>query len=690
MRPTLSLNFLWHMHQPYYRDDLSSEIVMPWVFLHAIKDYYEMPWLLSKFPTLKATFNLVPSLLVQLEAYEEESVNDIFLKTYRKPIFALDFEEKVYLMEYCFFSNETRMIKPLSRYAELLQKRKRYVSDAAAAEAFDDEAFLDLEVLFMLSWCGNYLRQTNTTVKQLLAKGKGYTHVDKEALLSALHAFIKEIIPFYKLLQEKGQIEISTTPFNHPISPLLFDIENGKRANAYTTLPKYEGDFKPHALKQIENAITKYETLFGTKPTGFWPAEGAVSYAFLEEIASRGIQWACSDEEVLYKSGHFGKEDIYKNNVLHFKEGEINLFFRHRELSDLIGFSYSGWDAEKAVDDLMGRLADIYNSDSTPRNVNIILDGENAWEHYPDNAMEFFNTLYERLSSCEWIETRTFEETLKDSQIAVNDLHELSPGSWINANFNIWIGHEEKNAAWELLFETKADVLKYSKNCDQPTLEKIENEFLIAQSSDWFWWYGDDHHTDLATTFDKLFRTHLINIYTLMDRKVPDKLYKPIVEVEKEGTGFITMPIENVTATLDGKISHFYEWLGCGEASLKHELSAMNMHDFAVDKVYFGCDEHYCYVALIGDFSAMLDYAILEMEIGKKVYEMRLSNTLQQISDDIAYITDEIIEIKIAKSLVTSGARFKLFMDGKLLQLLPLYSEIPLTNIDTSKQSWYI
>ena len=683
MGKKLSLNFLWHMHQPYYRDDLSGEIVMPWVFLHAIKDYYDMPWYLEKFPNIKATFNLVPSLLVQLGAYEDPEVNDKFLKTLRKRVDKLSSKERSFVTQYLFFSNEHNMVKPFARYHELFLKKEG---------EFRDNELLDLQVLFMLSWCGNYLREHQEVVKKLIKKERGFSEEDKIELLNALSGFIKKIIPYYKKLMSKGQIEISTTPFNHPISPLLFDIQNGKRANPNTTLPKYNGTFKKDALVQIDSAIDYYEKLFDKKPQGFWPAEGSVSYDFLEVLCQRDVKWACSDQEVLYKSGHFVKEDIYKNNILHFKDKTMNLFFRDRELSDLIGFSYSGWDEKSAVDDLIGRLREIYDKSEQSCNVNIILDGENAWEHYAENGIGFFETLYEELDKCDWIESRLFDEVVKDSKIASNDLHQLQPGSWINGNFNIWIGHEEKNSAWEMLFQTKADFEKKEKHLDDETLKKIKNEFLIAQSSDWFWWYGDDHHTDLASTFDTLFRTHLMNIYTLMGKKIPENIRQPIVKSTADKESFIKLSTNRITANLDGKITHFYEWLGCGVANLKHELSSMSMHDFTISKIYFGCDKTHCYVALIGNFEELFDSGEVELELpsGSKI-TMPISKTSHSHKSGISYITDEIMEIKIDKALVEKGGiSFKLFKDGKLQQLLPLYSKIEFECLREIRKNWYI
>ncbi len=683
MEKKLSLNFLWHMHQPYYRDDLSGEIVMPWVFLHAIKDYYDMPWYLEKFPNIKATFNLVPSLLVQLSAYEDINVNDKFLKTLRLRVDELSKKNRSYIIEYLFFSNEHNMIKPFARYYELFLKKGR---------DFTDSELLDLQTLFILSWCGNYLRESEDVVKRLIKKGRGFSQEDKIELLNALSAFIKKVIPYYKKLLQKGQIEISTTPFNHPISPLLFDIENANIANPNTPLPKYSGTFKEDAILQIDSAIEYYEKLFGKKPQGFWPAEGSVSYEFLEVLSKRDIKWACSDQEVLYKSGHFVKEDIYKNNTLHFKDKTINLFFRDRELSDLIGFSYSGWDEKSAVLDLVSRLKEIYDKSSQSCSVNIILDGENAWEHYANNAKGFFESLYEELDKCEWIKTDFFGKVAEDDTIASNNLHELLPGSWINGNFDIWIGHREKNSAWEMLFETKADFEKKQMQLDDKTLKKIKNEFLIAQSSDWFWWYGDDHHTELATTFDALFRRHLMNIYTLMGEKIPENIRQAIVEVNTTKDSFIKLSKNRITAKLDGKITHFYEWLGCGVASLKHELSSMSMHDFIISKIYFGCDKTHCFIALIGDFEEFFENGEIEVEFssGTKVV-LPIKKELNSHKLGISYITDEIMEIKMEKLLIKDGGvSFKLFKEGKLKQLLPLYSKIEFDCLKEIRKNWYI
>jgi alpha-amylase/alpha-mannosidase (GH57 family) len=679
------------MHQPYYRDDVSGETVMPWVFLHAIKDYYDMPWYIDQQDNIKATFNLVPSLLVQLKTYENYDVNDKFLNALKKEINDLTFKEKVYLVEYLFFSNEHHMIKPFARYNELFEQKKLYKDLEEMAVQFSTTDLLDLEVLFILSWCGNYLRENNNIVKTLIEKGTNYTQYEKIELLKSLTEFIKEIVPYHKKLIDEKKIQVSTTPFNHPISPLLFDINNGHISNPNTSMPNVEGSFKEDAYEQIDRAVNYYEQLFDKKPVGFWPAEGSISYDFLHRLSQKDVKWACSDEEVLYKTlqAH-EKSNIYDNNKLIFEDKEINLFFRDRELSDLLGFSYSGWDADSAVEDFINRLKSIYDGSQNNRNVNIILDGENAWEHYPDNAMHFFKKLYSRIEECEWCKTRFFDEVMSDESIQTHQLRHIEPGSWINGNFNIWIGHEEKNRAWELLFKTKVDFDKKADTLDEESLKQIKKEFLVAQSSDWFWWFGDDHHTDLKTTFDSLFRKHLINIYTLMNEDVPKELHTPIVQNSTVAHNFLTTSKNQISASIDGKISHYFEWLGAGVCDLSAELSSMSMTDFLIQKIYFGSDENEYFFAFEGDIEKLLENGKIELEIDEKTtLHLPISKELT-VANSVRCKSDEIIEIAIKKELIENEEiNFKLFLDNKLIQLLPLYSKLAMRDLE-EKNNWYI
>ena len=687
-----TLNFLWHMHQPYYRDDMSGEIVMPWVFLHAIKDYYDMPWYLEQVPGIKATFNLVPSLMVQLKAYEDFEVKDKLLIALRKEVSALRPEQRLYLAEHLFYANVEHMIKPIPRYFALYEKKMLLESSEAVSESFSDQEFLDLEVLYLLSWCGLYLREHDATVKSLLQKGEGFSHEEKITLLKALSAFIKKIIPYYHELMRQGRIEVSTTPFNHPISPLLLDIENGKRANPDTPIPEVEGDLHEDALEQTERAIAYYKKVFGHKPTGFWPAEGAVSYAFLDILSHHEIKWAATDEEILYKTlKKYDKNAIYRRNRLHFQERSIALFFRDHALSDLMGFTYSGWDAEQAVEDFIARLKAIHDSSSDDTLVNVILDGENAWEYYPNNASDFFRLLYTKLAELSWCETATMAESMERAEIPEFSLYTLEPGSWIGGNFNIWIGHPEKNRAWELIYQTRQAYEKVKSSLDEIQRRQILKEFLIAESSDWFWWYGDDHHTVEKDTFDALFRKHLINVYHLMEQNPPHILFEPIVTAQsKEASLFFKEPVNQITPVIDGETSSIFEWMGAGEMDLLHELSSMSMQDFQIEKLLLGWDEANCYFAMEGEIASLCDKAEIILETENDTYRYPIRKALFKERTGRCQ-SGSRFELAVEKALVWSEAfSFRLAVEGHPTQQIPLYTKIQFSKMDHLEKYWFI
>ncbi len=681
------------MHQPYYRDDQSGEIVMPWVFLHAIKDYYDMLWYLERVPGIKATFNLVPSLLVQLKAYESFEVRDKLLIALRKKVDRLRDDERIYLAEYLFFANVERMIKPLPRYFSLYRKKMACESDEEASALFDDEEFLDLEVLFLLSWCGPYLRTHDPIVKTLLQKGERFTESEKISLLRQLGDFIKTIVPYYRKMMEKGRIEISTTPFNHPISPLLLDIKNAQKADPDIPLPDVKGNLADDAHEQIRRAIAYYTRCFGREPAGFWPAEGAVSYEFLDILADYGLEWAASDEEILYKTiKKDTKAAIYRRNRLHLKKRSLSLFFRDHALSDLIGFTYSGWEAESAVEDFVRRIETIHESGEENSQISVILDGENAWEYYPDNASHFFDLLYRRLAELPWCETATMSESAQDETIPEFELFSLEPGSWIGGNFDIWIGHPEKNRAWEWIYRTKADYQKCESRLDETKRKRILKEFLIAESSDWFWWYGDDHHTVQKETFDALFRKHLINIYHLMEQPPPQALFAPILTT-KSGpkTPFLKEPVSRITPRIDGKITTFFEWMGAGEMDLPRELSAMNTEEFPIEKVLFGWDESYAYFAFVGTPDALSKNSWIELPLPDRTLHFDIDAKERRKTDDILYESGTIFELRIPKERVWDKAiSFRLMRKEGILQQIPLYSKLTLKETDHLEKHWFV
>ena len=308
----LYLNILWHMHQPYYRDDESGRFEMPWVFLHGIKDYYDIPWYQQQHPKIKSTYNLVPSLIVQLEPYADPEVDDRFLKSLRKPVKELEKDERVYLFEMLFFSQYENMIQPIERYARLFRKVSSSKDKGEKAWLLSDEEFLDLEVCFLLSWCGVYLRTNSETVRRLLFK-EHFSQEEKLELLAVLAEFVTSIVPLYKNMMATGQIEVSTTPFYHPIMPLLIDMQNARAADPGVLLPEKYADFSSQAPKHIRKAMELYQSHFDTLPSGVWPSEGSIDTESLMLYARSGLLWACSDEEVLFKSlGSRDRQALYR------------------------------------------------------------------------------------------------------------------------------------------------------------------------------------------------------------------------------------------------------------------------------------------------------------------------------------------------------------------------------------------
>ncbi|MBN2783178.1 MAG: glycoside hydrolase, partial [Campylobacterales bacterium] len=375
----LKLNILWHMHQPYYKDDESKNTTMPWVFLHAIKDYYDIPWYMKNFSSIKATFNLVPSLLHQIDGYINGDANDILLESLKKVSSELNPNDFDILNSYLFISNEKNMIKPLRRYNELFLKYKIEKS----INNFSVYEICDAQVLFLLAWCGNYLRTNNEIVKTLLKKEQNYTHNEKIELIGTLINFLPTITEYYKSLESDGKITLSTTPFYHPIAPLLLDIKSAKDAKESADIPTIKNSFSNYADLNTTMAIEYFEKKFGKKPKGFWPAEGSVSQKTAELFAKNGVKWFCSDEEILFKTLHdTDKKNIYKNYKLNLTTHTIDIRFRDHYLSDAIGFEYSTYEPKKAAKEFVANLKKICDGcDFTPL-VNVILDGENAWEFF--------------------------------------------------------------------------------------------------------------------------------------------------------------------------------------------------------------------------------------------------------------------------------------------------------------------
>ncbi|MDD3905812.1 MAG: glycoside hydrolase family 57 protein [Candidatus Omnitrophica bacterium] len=536
---TLGVAFLWHMHQPFYKDPLSDKYMMPWVRLRGVKDYFPMAALVDRAERFKATFNLVPSLLEQINDYVYNSATDTFLDLTVKKASSLSFQDKVSILEHFFKVNFNRFIEPNPAYSRLLMKKGvRPLSGAAlksTVKDFSDQDFLDLQVLFNMAWFHSINIDEDNNLKTLVDK-KNYTEEDKAYVVSKQREILGRIIPLYKKLHSEGKIEITTTPFYHPILPLLCDTSVASVSTPDMELPK-RFRHPEDAGWQIAEAVKYHTAQFGVKPRGMWPSEGSVSDQAVDVMISKGIKWAATDEDILFRTLSsydrrykgvelFDRRIIYRPYKVKRDRGSMTLIFRDKNLSDMISFSYNSWNPRDAAWDVIGHCrttAHNLRRDADIGLMTIVMDGENAWEYYEDNGRRFFETLYANLDSQEEMCSTTISGYLAvDPPKRV--LSNIFPGSWINHNFRIWIGTEQDNVSWDYLARARKDLVRFSKEpgAKISDVTRAWRELYIAEGSDWNWWYNGKAHVGGDNPFDELYLTHLQNIYKILKKPVPD------------------------------------------------------------------------------------------------------------------------------------------------------------------------
>ena len=674
---------LWHMHQPVYKNGLTGEYELPWVFLHSIKDYYEMAYYAKRFPKLKLTFNLTPSLLTQIEEYASGKANCRFLKLIRKPVKELSLIEKSYLLR-IFLSSSPKLLKNF----DILKNLSLHSQNNNAKEIcknLSNQDFLNAEVAFLLSWCSSYLRRENKTVKKLFEEKSAYSEEDKNQLILELLNHIREIIPLYKELLSSGQIEITTTPFYHPILPLLLDMNVAKESSPDVKLPALHVSLKEDALTQLTSALSYHEKTFG-KPKGVWLAEGGISEDAVKLLSQQGVEWTATDEEILFKSiqeKSGTREPLYR--VYSYKG--VKIFFRDRELSDLIGFTYQNWNPEEAVKDFISRLKRISDSYPDPV-VSVTLDGENCWEFYEDNGTEFRENLYRAILDSPFI------ETVKPSEVdSSTELPRLFPGSWIGGNFLTWVGDEEKNRAWELLGTTKLQVERKGQ-----ANQRILNHILISEGSDWFWWFGKVHHSHFFAEFDRLFRSNLIKVYRELGIDIPSELLHPIkTSVET----FAQPPKGYVSATIDGEVTDYFEWLNAGRVSLV-EISTMDSSSFIMREAFYGCDkEKNFFLRIDGNWKRIQGRKVLvklefsgkeSLEIAFNINTGTASSNCSRAKLKLGKVLEVFIPSECIAELLKDKVRMvvKLFVDGKLLETAPPFTPTVLETDREFEDDWMV
>lgn len=593
---TVAVAILWHLHQPSYTDPLTQSAPLPWVRLHAVKGYYDMGVLLEEHPDARVTVNLTPSLLHQLQEQTQGTATDVFWTHASRPAADLSENERFFILRHFFSANLDTMVRPHDRYYGLLIQRGAHPRDEEwprIASRFSAQDLLDLQVWHNLAWCGHRALARFPQLRELVAKGRQFSESDKQCVLAAQREILDGIIPLYRRLQERGQIELTTTPFFHPILPLLIDTDSARRSRPDSALPQRFAH-PEDAEAQIRRALDFHETLFGRRPVGLWPSEGSVCPELVPILAKLGVRWAATDEGVLARSVDRWERDamLYRPYHVEVDGGGVALLFRDRDLSDAVGFTYSRNPPDASVADFCGRLQAIASRSTEARPlVPVILDGENPWEHYPDGGEGFLRGLYASLAAGGGHDVRfqsvTPGRALEEHPPAAR-LERLHTGSWINADLKIWLGHVEDNDAWDRVGKTRRFLRTREETGEVPAaaLRAAWDELYAAEGSDWFWWYGDEFDTDHKALFDQIFRLHLANVYRLVGAEVPEFLKVPVLRQAAKMD--IREPSALIAPALDGIVTDFYEWQGAGYVNGRPPLSSMHNRREYFSRVYFG------------------------------------------------------------------------------------------------------
>jgi alpha-amylase/alpha-mannosidase (GH57 family) len=616
-----TLCFLWHMHQPFYKDLWSGEYRLPWTRLHALKDYAGMVEILAEFPSVHQTFNLVPSMVSQIDEYASGTASDPFLDCAVARAEDLNEARRNFILKYFFQANVDRLIHRYPRYRELYAKR----------DSFSARDIRDLQVLSQLVWFDEDLLARDRELIELIRKGRGFSIEDQAVMARKQRESLQRVLPVYRAFAARGQIEISTTPFYHPILPLICDSNLGAVSSPGLPLPP-RFSYPEDARKQLDLARSFIYDKLGVAPAGLWPSEGSVSDEALALAANVGFTWAASDNGVLARTlNRDGGVDVtYKAYLWRQNGHSMRMIFRDHYLSDLIGFEYSRMNATEAAAHFISRIKEnVENAGGREALVPIILDGENAWEWYEANGRPFLRELYRRISEDSTLEALTVSEALE--KFEAQPLEGIFPGSWINANFNIWIGADEDNQAWEMLLAARR-AYDETPNVPESGRELAYEELLIAEGSDWNWWYGPEHGSDNRPEFDQLYRDHLSNVYRALGLVPPEALSHPILRNVQPGE-FHEPPQNPVQVTLDGEVSSYFEWLGAGRYRADPRSGAMHGGTLPAREMFYGCDDGHLCIRLDGaavDAQIQVEFengpAMAEIAVGR-IIELRVVRT---------------------------------------------------------------
>lgn len=587
---TRFVQFVWHMHQPYYGLPNRPSFFLPWVRLHSVKSYYDMARMLESHSSVRGTINFSGSLLKQLQEYVDGKRDTWWDLTLKAP-HELSDADKRHLLKHYFSISWDQCIRRWPRYAELLDKRNA----GHGADSFAARDWQDLQVWFNLAWCGFSLRDENETVQRLVAQGSDFSHDDKVAILDVHAQTIRRLPELYASLIASGQVEVSVTPMYHPILPLVIDTDAAARATPHRPRPsRFQAVEDAH--HHVRAALEVAESFFGFRPAGMWPAEGSVSPEAVRVFEAEGVSWIASDEDVLRisRGNHWTRGDLA--SAWQLENHRVAMFFRDHALSDQIGFTYAKNSPEQAAADFVARVRAVpVQGDSGV--ISVILDGENPWEHYPNDGKAFLNALYDALAGAPDIKTTTPSAALK--MHPAKTLGFLHSGSWILANYQIWIGHPEENRGWDLLKRTREDLVRLipTTHATPQSINWAWEALYAAQGSDWFWWYGDDFNTENDADFDRLFRENLKCVYQFLGHAPPADLDIPLIGSSPDQPVF-TPPRGLISPTIDGRSEYFYEWTDAGFYVNTGARGSMFENTRLVERILFGFDHEHLFLRI--------------------------------------------------------------------------------------------
>ena len=656
----LRVVILWHQHQPFYKDLVTGQYRLPWTRLHALKDYYGMVKLLDEFPNVHQTFNLVPSLVNQIQDYVSGEAQDPFLQVASRAAKDLSQQERRFALQYLFQANPVNVIGRYPRYRELWEKFHGMGDSPERAEKhFQTQDFTDLQVLSQIGWFDEYFL-AEKDIAELIRKGRNYTVEDQRFVMARERELLGRVLPVHAEAAKKGSIEISTSPFYHPILPLLCDTNMGAVSTPGLPLPQNRYRHPEDAREQLQRGIQLHETVFGVRPHGVWPSEGSVSEEAIAIAHQLGVTWMATDEGVLGRSlGINFSRDSFGNlpsNLAHAlysvyryesANSEMNLIFRDHTLSDLIGFVYSGMTPQDAANNLVHKIKDSAQSiiaKGRDAVVPIILDGENAWEYYPQSGREFLRRFYDALQNDPAMEAVTVSEAVARHKNPA-PLKSLVPGSWINANFNVWIGAPEDNKAWDYLYHARNFYEQASPGATEKQRQLAYEEILIAEGSDWNWWYGPEHHSANDRDFDELYRKHLSNVYQALGGTPPDYLAQPIIAGATRP--LFTPQSAYIHPGISGDMVRYFEWMGAARYTADGRSGAMHGKQFLMDEVFAGIDKEYVYGRL--DFAGKVPEEPFDVVVNLESWAKSGSKPRRELRLDAAVSNSRITSWQISQ-----------------------------------------